>query len=143
MGTDRDNGPPLVVRGVKGFFAGERRELAVGDRLVVGRSRSADLSLRAARRLVQRGDQDQVMQTEAFLSVSRRHVRIHYLHPGLVEVKDLSTNGTFLDGRKIDCVGLTDLKERGHIVALGSLERLLLEIPAYEELGVETEVAPD
>jgi len=143
MESGSSNGPVLVVRGMKGFFAGERRELAVGEELVVGRSRSADLSLRAARRFVQRGDQEQIMKTEAFLSVSRKHVRIKYVNPGLVEVEDLSSNGTFLDGRKIESVALTDFKERGHIVALGSAERLLLEIPAFKELGVETEVAPD
>jgi pSer/pThr/pTyr-binding forkhead associated (FHA) protein len=135
--------PSLVVRGIKGFLRGEEVVMKVGDTLTVGRSRGADLSLRKARRLLQRDDIGEVMGTEAFLSVSRRHVRIHYMHPGLIEIKDLSRNGTFVDGRKVDCVALTDLKARQHIVALGSVERLLLEMPAYKQLGVETDVAPD
>lgn len=135
--------PSLVVRGIKGFLRGEEVVMKVGDTLIVGRSRSADLSLRKARRLLRRDDISEVMGTEAFLSVSRRHVRIHYMHPGLIEIKDLSRNGTFVDGRKVDCVALTDLKARQHIVALGSVERLLLEMPAYKQLGVETELTDD
>ncbi|MHC4957511.1 MAG: FHA domain-containing protein [Planctomycetota bacterium] len=135
--------PVLVVRGLKGFLAGEERELHVGDVLVIGRSRSADLSLRAARRFLMRTDQEQVMESEAFKSVSRKHTRIQYLHPGLVEVKDLSSNGTFVDGRKVDVVALTDFRDGGHVVTLGASERVLLEIPAYKELGVDTEVRPD
>lgn len=135
--------PVLVVRGLKGFLAGEERQLYPGESLVIGRSRSADLSLRAARRFVMREDREQVMESEAFLSVSRMHARIEYLHPGLVEVKDLSSNGTFVDGRRIDCVALTDFADGGHVVTLGASERVLLEIPAYKELGVDTEVRPD
>ncbi len=117
--------------------------MKVGDTLTVGRSRGADLSVRNARRLLERDDIGEVMGTDAFLSVSRKHVRIHYMHPGLIEIKDLSRNGTFVDGRKVDCVALTDLKARQHIVALGSVERLLLEMPAYKQLGVETDVTPE
>ena len=133
----------LVVKGMKGFLAGEEVVMKVGDRLVVGRSRSADLSVRRARRFVEREDIEFVMKSEAYLSVSRRHVQIHYMHPELIELRDLSSNGTFVDGKKIDCIGLTDLKQRSHIVALGFSERLLLEMPAYQQLGVDTEVTPE
>lgn len=136
-------GPTLLVKGVKGFLAGEEREVAVGEVLVVGRSRSADFSVRKARKLVERADAVEVMGTEAFLSVSRKHVRIHYMHPDLIEIQDLSSNGTYLDGRKVDCVAVTDLKQRSHILALGAVERLVIEFPEYRELGVETEVTPE
>lgn len=143
MNARNNNAPTLVVKGVRGFFRGEQRELQVGDELTIGRSRHADLSLRRAKRFQARDDRVQVMGSEAFLSVSRKHVRIQYLHPGLIEVKDLSANGTFVDGRKVDCIALTDFKERGHVIALGSTERLVLDIPAYRELGVDTEVRQD
>ena len=61
-------------------------------------------------------------------SVSRRHARIHFLHPGLVEIRDLSSNGTFLDGRRIDCVAVTDLDKRAHVLSLGAQERLFIEL---------------
>ena len=138
-----DNSPKVVVKGMKGFLASEQEIMEVGDVIVVGRSRSADLSVRRSARLLKRDDIDELMRSEAFLSVSRRHVQIHYLHPDLVEVKDLSRNGTFVDGKRIDCIGLTDLKQRSHVLALGAAERLLLEMPAYKELGIDTEVRPD
>jgi len=125
-------GPQLVIRGIKGFLEGEERELAVGEAIVVGRSRSADLSTRKSKRFADRGDAAKIIQSHSFLSVSRKHVRIHFLHPGLVEVKDLSHNGTFVDGHRADCVGLTDLKERSHTVQLGSVERLVLELRGVE-----------
>ena len=40
----------------------------------------------------------------------------------------MSSNGTFLDGRRIDCVALTDLDSERHILSLGAQERLFLEM---------------
>ena len=118
------NGEPLVViRGLRGFLAGERFVLRVGEAMVIGRSRKADLSTRNAERLRHRPDWQELIHKPPFNTVSRRHVRIHFLHPGLVEIKDISSNGTFLDGSRIDCVAVTDLDERGHVLAVGSQER--------------------
>ena len=122
------NGPRVVVRGVKGFLEGEERVLGVGDAIIIGRSRSADLSTRRAERLMHRDDRLDVIGSDPFKSISRRHARIHFLHKDLVEIKDLSANGTFLDGRRIDCVAVTDLREQCHILQLGSQERLFLEM---------------
>lgn len=124
-------GPRVVIRGIKGFLAGEERVLEVGDALVIGRSRAADLSTRNSYLLNRRTDRLSVIKSEPFKSVSRRHVRIHFLHPGLVEIKDMSSNGTFLDGRRIDCVAVTDLDSERHILSLGSQERLFVEMVSY------------
>ena len=128
MGDPR--APELVLRGVKGFLAGEEHRIAVGEAVVIGRSRDADVSVRSALKTLDRSDYSDILESEPFKSVSRRHVRIHFLHPGLVEIKDLSQNGTFLDGKRVDCVGLTDLDENVHILSLGAAERLSLEISA-------------
>jgi len=127
MNPERNGGPDLVVRAVKGFLAGEERVLHVGDEIVVGRSRGADFSVRKARSLAERKDCAEIVRSEPFLSVSRRHVKIHFLHKDLVEVQDLSANGTYMDGKRIDCVALTDLREKSHTLALGVSERLVLE----------------
>lgn len=119
--------PSILVRGVKGFLRGEERVLRVGEECVVGRSRAADLSLKRAKRFLERPDRVQVAKSERFLAVSRRHVRIRFLHPDVVEVKDLSANGTLLDGRRVDCVALTDLRSRAHEIGLGTMEVLRLE----------------
>lgn len=120
--------PSLLVRGLRGFLTGQVRELAVGDVLVVGRSRKADLSTRIALRDGDRPDRLELMRSEPFRAVSRRHVRIHFLHPGLVEIKNLSRNGTTLDGNRIDCVAVTDLHARPRVLAVGPQEQLELSI---------------
>jgi len=130
MSLPRSNGKPdrVVVRGIKGFLEGQQLVLEVGDSVVIGRSRRADLSTRASPHFLGRRDRLAVLRSNPFRSVSREHVQIHFLHPGLVEIRDLSQNGTFLDGRRIDCVALTDLHERRRILSLGSQERLFLEM---------------
>lgn len=120
--------PRLRVRGLKGFLAGEERLLSVGEELVVGRSRQAGLSVRLSPRFLEREDRPEIQRSTSFQSVSREHARIRYLHRDLVEVQDLSHNGTFLDGRRVDCVAVTDLRERSHVISLGAAERLLLEL---------------
>lgn len=120
--------PSLVVRGTKGFLSGAVHVLQVGQSITIGRSRSADLSMRKAERLYERDDWRILMNSEPFLSVSRHHVRIHFLHRDLVEIKDMSSNGTMLDGRRIDCVAVTDLDERPHTLRLGARESFLLSI---------------
>ncbi|MHC4339456.1 MAG: FHA domain-containing protein [Planctomycetota bacterium] len=129
--------PTLIVSGIQGFLKGEMRELEVGDAIVVGRSRSADLSLRRAKKFAERKDAAKILKSEAFLSVSRQHTRIHFLHPGLVEVKDLSSNGTYVDGKRATCVAITDFEQKTHIVALGTRERLRLKMRTPGEASTE------
>ena len=44
-------------------------------------------------------------------------------------IEDLSANGTFVDGKKVDGkLALTDLGETYHLLGLGSVERLRLEL---------------
>ncbi|MHC4577086.1 MAG: FHA domain-containing protein [Planctomycetota bacterium] len=122
----------LIVRGTKGFLAGAVHVLQVGESMVIGRSRAADLSTRKAERLYDRDDWKVILHSEPFLSVSRQHVRIHFLHPDLVEIKDMSSNGTLLDGHRIDCVALTDLDQRSHTIRVGAQEHFRLEMAPEE-----------
>ena len=126
-GRDGDK-PCLVIKGLRGFLRGAERILRVGETLVIGRSRGADLSTRKSRILCAREDWRDVISSEPFLTVSRRHVQIHFLHPNVVEVKDVSANGTYLDGQRIDCVALTDLHRQTHILAVGAQERFRLQV---------------
>ena len=119
--------PQILLRGIHGFLEGEHMVLGLGQSVVVGRSRGAELSLKRAKKFTVRADRIQLAKTERFMSVSRRHVRIHFLHPDLVEVEDLSTNGTLVDGRRIDRIGLTDIRTTSHEIRLGSIEKLSVE----------------
>ncbi len=135
MSSPRSNGKVarVVVCGIKGFLEGEERILEIGDVLVIGRSRRVGLSTRVSARLRERDDRAEVVRSNPFCSVSRQHVRIHFRDEDLVEITDLSANGTFLDGDRIDTVAVTDLHERRRILSLGSQERLFLEMIRGDE----------
>ncbi len=128
-GADERTEPMTGVRilGTKGFLKGEERTLGLGETVVVGRSRSADISVKRATKFLARKDRAQIARTKRFLSVSRRHVRIHFMHPDFVEVVDLSNNGTLVDGRRVDRIALTDLREQPHVLSLNGVEDLRLE----------------
>jgi pSer/pThr/pTyr-binding forkhead associated (FHA) protein len=123
------NGPILRLKGLKGFFEGEERMLRRGDEIVVGRSRGAGLSLRMASKFLARPDRNEIRDSEAYRSVSRRHVRIAYYRPDHVVVEDLSANGTYIDGERVEGKrSLSDLAQRPHLLGLGSVERLRLDL---------------
>jgi pSer/pThr/pTyr-binding forkhead associated (FHA) protein len=138
------NGVELLVRGLRGFLGGEEQRVKVGEALIVGRSRRADLSTRRAKKLKARPDWEKVIGTAAFLTVSRRHTRIEHVKPGVVEITDLSSNGTYLDGKLIARETLTDLGEHTHILAIGAQERFELSlVPAEGAATPPSDAAAD
>jgi pSer/pThr/pTyr-binding forkhead associated (FHA) protein len=96
----------LVVEGHGGLLAGCRHELAPGQVLVVGRSRSCHLSLRRTRSFARRDDAADLLRSRPFNRVSRVHCEIEHRRDGRVEVRDLSRNGTFVDGARIERVAV-------------------------------------
>jgi len=95
-------GPPrLLVIGQGAVLSGERRALVPGATLVVGRSRSCQLSLRRCRGFVKSHDRPALLASEGFQRVSRVHCEVAYLPDGRVEIRDLSRNGTIVDGRRL------------------------------------------
>ena len=61
--------------------------------------------------------------------MSRRHVRIAVHRPDHVVIEDLSANGTYLDGKRVKGkLSLSDLAQKPHLLALGSVERLRLDL---------------
>jgi pSer/pThr/pTyr-binding forkhead associated (FHA) protein len=124
------NGVVLVVRGLSGFLIGEETRVAVGESLVIGRSRRADLSTRRAKKLKARPDWEKVIGTASFLTVSRRHTRIDHVSPGVIEITDLSSNGTYLDGKAVARETVSDLAERTHLLGVGAQERFELRLEA-------------
>lgn len=123
------DGRLLRVRGIRGFLQDEELLLKRGDEVVVGRSRQCDLSVRRSTRYLERADRRNVSSSEAWRTVSRFHARIAYHRPDHIVIEDLSVNGSFLDGEKIDGkANIADLDAAPHVLALGSVERLKLEL---------------
>jgi len=119
-----NQGPVLI--GIRGVVQGELFPLAYGKAAVLGRSRSCDFSIRNCKRWVEKEDAGQPTP-ETARTVSRKHVKVTYHNAGSIEIEDLSSNGTFVDGKRIDRVILTDLKETPHQIQLGGGEVFRLE----------------
>lgn len=91
----------LAVRGHGGLLAGVARTLEPGETLVIGRSRSCDLSLRGTNAFKKRPDAASLLESKEFNRVSRIHCELVYHADGQVEIRDLSRNGTLVDGVRV------------------------------------------
>ena len=117
-------GPALV--GTEGFVQGEEYPLALGSTVVVGRSRGCEISLQRCKAWLAL-DEDQRNAEQDFKTVSRKHARIVCRNEAEIEVEDLSSNGTFIDGERIERIVITDLREHTHELLLGTREKFRLE----------------
>ena len=119
-------GEGLVLVGIAGVMEGELFPLEYGKSVTIGRSRSCDISLRNCKRwdeLEQAGN----IPEETSKTVSRRHLKITFHNAASVEIEDLSSNGTYLDGNRIDRIVVTDVRETSHEVKLGGGDILRME----------------
>ena len=97
----------IRVRGLEGIFEGRERKVRLGETIFVGRSRECELHPRAA------GN-----GRESAKRMSRRHLRVSFCNPEHVEIEDLSRNGTFLNGKRIDRVVLRNLEKEPAVLDL-------------------------
>jgi pSer/pThr/pTyr-binding forkhead associated (FHA) protein len=113
-----------VLIGTAGLVEGECFLLDTGIDLIVGRSRSCDISLRRTTAYlktpaaVRDGDHD-------FNTVSRRHLRVQ-VSGGNASLQDLSTNGTFFNGEPMREQQQVDLNAGSCTVRLGTRESFQL-----------------
>ncbi len=94
----------LELIGINGLLKGHRLWIRLGESVVVGRSRSCDLSTRRSRTFLRATEkiQRRILADRSFLMVSRRHVQVTFHDEDRVEVRDLSKNGTFVNDRRVD-----------------------------------------
>lgn len=121
---------PMLV-GVSGYCQDEKFPLQYGKTLVVGRSRTADLSLRRLPSYLTKSEEDRE-QDEAFRTVSGRHFEITLFNLGAIEIKNLSGNGTLVDGKPIDALVIDDISDRSHKIEIGINEKFSLEMGEYD-----------
>jgi pSer/pThr/pTyr-binding forkhead associated (FHA) protein len=115
-----------VLIGTDGFVRGIEFPIEYGATVVIGRSRSCDLSLQRLDGWSALNPEEQ-SQEKDFRAVSRKHVRISYYNANSIEVEDLSSNGTFVDGKRIKRLVITDLRDRSYELLLGTREKFRLE----------------
>ena len=111
----------LSVRGLGQLAEGQHVKVSLGETIVVGRSRHCHWSLRRAPTYLKSAPNGRarIQSDLAYTSVSRKHARISYVAADMVEVENLSGNGTLVDGKLVDKILLTDLRARGHRIQLG------------------------
>jgi pSer/pThr/pTyr-binding forkhead associated (FHA) protein len=121
---------PVLV-GTAGMVDGECFVLDKGVDVVVGRSRSCDISLRRTTAYLKTppaqrdGDHD-------FNTVSRRHLRIQ-IAESLASIQDLSTNGTFFNGEPMREPQKIDLSAGACTIRLGTRESFQLVLLAKDD----------
>lgn len=111
----------LLLRGVEGIGVGERVKVSLGETVFLGRSSRCHYSLKKTPRYLRDrdGERAAIRDSLAYKTVSRRHCRVSYLSPDVVEVQNLSQNGTFVDGHRVDRVLLHDVRRSTHAIRLG------------------------
>jgi pSer/pThr/pTyr-binding forkhead associated (FHA) protein len=113
-----------VLLGTAGMVDGEFFILEPGTDIVVGRSRSCDVSLRRTTAYL-KTPPAQRDNDHDFNTVSRRHLKIT-ISKSLANIQDLSTNGTFFNGEPMREPHKVDLAAGPCTVRLGTRESFQL-----------------
>lgn len=120
-----------VLIGIAGHVKNVRYPLEYGKTVVVGRSRSVDLSLQQMDSYLNMTDKERE-EDRAVRTVSGRHFEVTMYNLKAVEIVNLSPNGTYVDGKPVDRLLVDDLAQKSHEIAFGLAERMKL---AMEEVA--------
>ena len=119
VGYDQD--VYIALKGEGDLAAGQSVKLNLGETIVVGRSRHCGWSLKRAPAYLKATGKKrhEIQQQLEYCSVSRKHLQIAFLAKDMVELTNLSGNGTFVDGKQIDRIVLDDCTTHEHAIRLG------------------------
>ncbi len=124
-----------VLLGTAGMVDGECFMLDRGMDIVVGRSRSCDVSLRRTAAYLKTPPAQRDADHD-FNTVSRRHLKV-IIHDNTVSIQDLSTNGTFFNGEPMREPQKVDLAVGPCTVRLGTRESFQLLMLAKDDPRVK------
>lgn len=99
----------ILVEGVGGWFEGVSVELPAARALVVGRSRTCDISIRRAPPFERTDDRNALLRSPQFNRVSRVHFELRRTGGTQVEVTDRSRNGVLVGGERVHGTRRVDL----------------------------------
>ena len=137
-----ENTRKIVLVGLEGFFKGEEFEMQPGRKYVIGRSSTADLSLKRTTNFSSLEEQGIVLD-ETFRYTSRRHFTINIVdNSGFAEtstqlkvptrssikvtIECLSPNGIRIDGKRVSQMIIPELSSKPHLIEFGANEKLQL-----------------
>ena len=129
--------PALV--GVEGLVKGSVFPIEDGNEIIVGRSRSCDVSLRKLESYKSMDPEDREKDHD-FNTVSRSHIRVQVIKKNLVRCEDISTNGTYCNDELVTEPVDIDLNSNEEtIIRLGAREsfKLVLMDPEQTENSSE------
>lgn len=124
-----------VLLGTAGMVDGECFMLERGMDIVVGRSRSCDVSLRRTAMYLKTPPAQRDSDHD-FNTVSRRHLKIT-ITDNIASIQDLSTNGTFFNGEPMREPQKVDLSSGPCTVRLGTRESFQLLLVAKDDPRVK------
>lgn len=131
-----------VLIGTAGLVQGESFLLAASVPVVIGRSRSCDISLRRIPSYLKASVETRDIDHD-FNTVSRRHARIE-VNGCRARIEDLSTNGTYVNGEHLSGSTEVDLAAAACAVRLGTRESFDLVLLPQDDprLQGQSPVAP-
>jgi len=100
--------------------------------LTVGRSRTADFSLRRTNEYRSKPQPQREADEEA-QTVSGKHFQITLHNLRSIEIKNLSPNGTYIDGKMVESAVFNDVASVSHEIRFGVNEILKLEMQNRED----------
>jgi pSer/pThr/pTyr-binding forkhead associated (FHA) protein len=111
----------LSLRGIGPSGDGQLLKVNLGETVVCGRSRWCDWSLKRSPGFLtaEKPAREEIRKSLPWSTTSRRHVKVTYVSPDMVEVENLSGNGTYVDGHLVDRVVLTDCRTKAHSIRMG------------------------
>ncbi|MDI6733255.1 MAG: FHA domain-containing protein [Planctomycetota bacterium] len=116
----------LILKGINGIALGETFYINYGEAITIGRGKECEISYRHFKKYPPPPWRD---KHKDLLAVSRKHLRISFYNSHSIELKDLSVNGTFINGKPIiKKLFITDIAEtKTHYeIRLGPSETFIL-----------------
>ena len=119
----------ILLRGISGLVKDETFTIEAGQNVTLGRSRSCEISIKSCK-AYSAMEPEARDKDEGLLTVSRKHVRINFAKDDGIELEDLSSNGTYLDSKKVDKMVIADLPKKPYELRLGRRETFRMEFAA-------------
>jgi pSer/pThr/pTyr-binding forkhead associated (FHA) protein len=116
--TKYDSSSQIWLLGEAGLFKDEQVAVRLGESVYVGRSRVCTLSV-VRTKISRKMGRGALEDHPSYRKISRKHFRVTLLSEELVEVEDLSTNGTAINGHRVDRMQLSINRDEDR---LGTIE---------------------
>lgn len=119
----------LKLVGTDGLCKSAEFFIKQGDSAFVGRSQSCQISLGKLARFKELDEEKDKVALTKFRTVDGQHLKIYFKSPDHIMLEDMSDNGTFLDGEKVQGqVIISSLQKKPATLLLGLEERFRMEL---------------